>query len=69
MVRRFLDSHGELVLVFGLGLLAQAELWLDREWAADKYELAPVALAMTAVLLLRIRRPLLTLVLEIVRGS
>jgi len=61
-----LDSHGELVLVFGLGLLAQAELWLDREWAADKYELAPVALAMTAVLLLRIRRPLLTLVLEIV---
>jgi signal transduction histidine kinase len=61
-----LDSYGELVLVFGLGLLAQAELWLDREWAADRYELAPVALAMTAVLLLRLRAPLATLVLEIV---
>lgn len=54
------------MLVFGLGLLAQTELWVDREWAADRYELAPVALAMTGVLLLRIRLPLLTLVLEIV---
>ncbi|MBA2461591.1 MAG: histidine kinase, dimerization and phosphoacceptor region [Actinobacteria bacterium] len=66
MIRRFLDSYGELVLVFGLGLLAQAELWIDAEWAADRYELAPVALAMTAVLLLRIRAPLATLVLEVV---
>jgi signal transduction histidine kinase len=66
VVRRFLDSYGELAFVFGLGLLAQAELWLDREWAADRYELAPVALAMTAALLLRMRAPLATLVLEIV---
>ncbi len=51
--------------MFGLGLLAQAELWLDREWATDRHELAPVALAMTAFLLLRIRAPLLTLVLEL----
>src|SRR5680860_712290 len=65
MVRRFLTSYGELALVFGLGLLAQAELWLDEEWEADRYALAPVALAMTAILLLRIRAPLATLVLEI----
>jgi signal transduction histidine kinase len=65
VVRRFLNSYGELVLVFGLGLLAQAELWLDREWAADREELALLALAMTALLFLRIRAPLLTLVLEL----
>ena len=65
MVRRFLKAYGELVFVFGLGLLAQIELWLDQEWAADRYELAPVALAMTAILLLRIRAPLPTLLLEL----
>ena len=66
MTRRFLASYGELVLVLGLGVLAQAELWLDPTWAADRHELAPVALGMTAVLLLRLRAPLTTLVLEIV---
>ncbi len=65
MARRFLNSHGELVLVFGLGLLAQAELWIDRAWVADRYALSPVALAMTVVLLLRTRAPLATLALEI----
>jgi signal transduction histidine kinase len=66
VTRRFLASYGELVLVLGLGVLAQAELWLDPTWAADRYALAPVALGMTAVLLLRLRAPLATLVLEIV---
>jgi signal transduction histidine kinase len=64
VVRRFANAHGELVLVFGLGLLAQAELWIDHEWAADRYGLTPIALAMTAVLLLRTRAPLATLALE-----
>jgi signal transduction histidine kinase len=65
MVRRFVRSYGELVFVFGLGALAQAELWIDEEWAADRYALAPVALAMTAILLLRTRAPLVTLVREV----
>ena len=64
-MRRFLDSYGELVLVFGLGLVAQAELWLDPEWSENRYELAPIALAMSALLLLRLRAPLLTLLLEL----
>lgn len=63
MIRRFLGSYGELALVFALGALAQVELWVGAEWASDRRELAPLALAMTAVLLLRLRRPLLTLVL------
>lgn len=66
MTRRFLASYGELVLVFGLGLLAQVELWVDAEWADDRYQLAPVALGMTAALLLRLRAPLVTLALEII---
>jgi signal transduction histidine kinase len=64
-VRRLLASYGELVLVCGLGVLAQAELWLDTEWTADRYVLAPVALGMAALLLLRLRAPLLTLLLEV----
>jgi signal transduction histidine kinase len=63
-MRRFLASYGELVFVFALGALAQAELWLDDTWAADREELALVALAMTAILLLRLRAPVPTLVLE-----
>jgi signal transduction histidine kinase len=63
--RRFLSHHGELALVFGLGLLGQAELWVDREWEADRYLLAPIGLAMTALLLLRTRLPLVTLLLEL----
>jgi signal transduction histidine kinase len=66
VTRRFLASYGELVLVFGLGLLAQVELWVDAEWGGDRYQLAPVALAMAAALLLRLRAPLATLVLEII---
>ena len=65
MTRRFLASYGELALVFVLGALAQVELWVDAEWANDRYSLAPLALAMTAVLLLRIRAPLATLALEV----
>ena len=65
MIRRFLGSYGELVLVSGLGLVAQIELWLDSTWAPDRDRLAPLALAMTAALLLRVRAPLLALVLEI----
>jgi signal transduction histidine kinase len=61
MLRRFLGSYGELVLVFGLGVLAQAELWLDSRYAADRRGLAMLALGMTATLLLRVRLPLLTL--------
>jgi signal transduction histidine kinase len=61
MVRRLFGSYGELALVFGLGALAQVELWLDADWASDRRELALLALAMTAALLLRVRRPLLTL--------
>ena len=64
-MRRFLALYGDLVLVCGLGALAQAELWLDAEWAADRYELAPIALVMAALLLLRLRAPLLTLLLEV----
>jgi len=63
VTRRFLATYGELVLVFGLGALGQLELWLDAEWAADRHRLAPVALALAAVLLLRLRAPLLTLAL------
>jgi signal transduction histidine kinase len=65
MLRRVIRDHGELVLVFGLGLLAQLEIWLDDEWRDGRGGLALVALAMTAVLLLRLRAPLLTLALEI----
>ena len=64
-MRRFVRDYGELVLVFGLGLLAQLELWVDEEWAADRNALAPLALAMTAILLLRLRAPVATLVLEV----
>jgi signal transduction histidine kinase len=65
MVARLLRHYGELALVFGLGLVAQAELWLDREWASDRYALAPVAIGMSALLLLRLRAPLVTLLLEL----
>jgi signal transduction histidine kinase len=65
MVRRFVRAHGELALVFGLGVVAQAELWLDGIWADDRGALAVVALAMTAALLLRVRAPLVTLALQI----
>jgi signal transduction histidine kinase len=64
VIRRFFAAYGELVLVFGLGALAQAELWLDSEWAPRRGALALIALGMTAALLLRLRAPLLTLVLE-----
>jgi signal transduction histidine kinase len=65
VTRRFLAAHGELLLVFGLGALAQVEIWLDATWAADRRELALVALAMTAVLFLRLRAPLLALALQV----
>jgi len=65
MIRRFLRSHGELSFLFALGALAQVELWLDSEWSENRYELAPIALVMTALLLLRLRAPLLTLLLEL----
>jgi signal transduction histidine kinase len=61
MIRRLYGTYGELALVFGLGALAQLELWLDADWTSDRRELAPLALAMTAVLLMRVRMPLLTL--------
>jgi signal transduction histidine kinase len=63
VARRFVRSHGELVLVVGIGLVAQAELWLDHTWAAERRGLAVIALAMTAALLLRLRAPLATLAL------
>jgi signal transduction histidine kinase len=66
MARRFLRSYGELCFVFGLGALAQMEIWLDAEWADNSRAFALLALAMTAVLLLRLRAPLLTFVLEVV---
>jgi signal transduction histidine kinase len=66
VLRRFLSTYGELVFVFVLGVLAQVELWLDSEWAEDRRSLAPLAFAMAATLLLRIRWPLLTLVLLLV---
>jgi len=65
MIRRFLRAHGELSFLFALGALAQVELWLDSEWSENRYELAPIALVMTALLLLRLRAPLLTLLLEL----
>ena len=64
MIRRFLASYGEFVLVFGLGVLAQIELWLDDAWAADRKALSLVALGMTGALLLRLRAPIATLLLE-----
>jgi signal transduction histidine kinase len=64
VIRRFLASYGEFVLVFGLGLLAQIELWLDGAWAADRNALSIVALGMTGALLLRLRAPIATLLLE-----
>jgi signal transduction histidine kinase len=66
MARRFLDAYGELVLVVALGLAAQAELWLDPTWEEDRLALAPVALGMSVVLLLRQSAPLVTLAVEIV---
>ena len=65
MIRRAIRDHGELVLVFGLGLLAQLEIWLDDTWREGRGGLALVALAMTAVLLLRLRAPLPVLAAEI----
>jgi signal transduction histidine kinase len=64
-MRTFLRAHGELVLVLGLASLAQAELWLDPQWEGYRRDLAPVELAMAAVLLLRLRWPLPTLLLQI----
>jgi signal transduction histidine kinase len=66
MIRRFVASYGELVFVCALGALAQLELWLDAQWADDRRQLAVLALAMTAVLFLRVRQPLLTLALLVV---
>jgi signal transduction histidine kinase len=65
VARRFVRAHGELVLVGGLGLIAQAELWLDRTWAQDRRGLSVIALAMTAALLLRLRAPVATLALAV----
>jgi signal transduction histidine kinase len=65
VVRRFVRAHGELVLVFGLGVVAQAELWLDGTWADDRAGLSLLAVAMTAALLLRLRAPLATLALQL----
>ena len=65
MVRRLVRSYGELVLIASLGLLAQAELWLGAEWAGHRRALSLIALAMTAVLFLRIRAPLVALVLQV----
>jgi signal transduction histidine kinase len=65
MIRRAIRDHGELVLVFGLGLLAQLEIWFDDTWREGRGGLALVALAMTAVLLLRLRAPLPVLAAEI----
>ena len=65
MIRQFVRAYGELCFVFGLGALAQIEIWLDSTWAADRRGLALLALAMTAALLLRLRAPLLTFALEI----
>ena len=62
-MRRFISQYGELVFVCALGALAQLELWLDSQWADDRRPLAVIGLAMTAVLLLRVRWPLLTLLL------
>ena len=64
-MRRFAHVYGELLLVFCVGAVAQAELWLDATWAVDRRDLSVVALAMTAVLLLRTRLPLVALVLEV----
>ncbi|HEY7792656.1 MAG TPA: histidine kinase [Gaiellaceae bacterium] len=64
MIGTFRRTYGELCFVFALGALAQLELWLDAEWDDVSRRLAPLALAMTAILLLRLRAPLLTLVLE-----
>ena len=63
MQRKFLGEYGELVLVGGLGALAQAEIWLDAPNVDDRRYLAPLALGMTAALLLRLRAPLAALVL------
>jgi signal transduction histidine kinase len=65
VISRFFGSFGELVLVSGLGLLAMVELWLDDDWADHRRTLAPLALAMTAVLLLRLRAPLVALALQV----
>jgi signal transduction histidine kinase len=64
-MRQLLRAQGELLLVFVVGAVAQAELWFDATWAADRRELSVIALAMTAVLLLRTRLPLVSLVLEV----
>ena len=61
MLRRLREDYGELALAVALGLLAQAELWLDDTYADDRRRLAPLALAMTLVLLLRVRAPLVAL--------
>ena len=66
MIRRFVASYGELVFVCALGALAQLELWLDAQWSDDRRHLAVLALAMTALLFLRVRQPLLTLALLVV---
>jgi hypothetical protein len=63
VVRRFLTSYGELVFVCALGALAQLELWLDSQWSDERRPLALIGLAMTAVLLLRVRLPLVALLL------
>lgn len=64
-MRRFARSHGELLFLFLVGAVAQAELWLDATWTDGRRELSLVALAMTAALLLRARLPLVALALEI----
>ena len=64
VVRGFLRAHGELSFVILLGAVAQGELWLDGAWAEDRAVLAPIALGMTAALLLRVRAPVVALALE-----
>jgi signal transduction histidine kinase len=60
-VFRTLRTHGELTLAAGLAVAAQAELWLSDARVEDRRLLAPIALALCALLFLRVRAPLVAL--------
>ena len=60
-VLRTVRAHGDLALALGLAVAAQAEIWLSDARVDDRRQLAPLALAMCAAVLLRRRTPLVAM--------
>jgi signal transduction histidine kinase len=67
-VLKTLRAHGDLALAVGLAVAAQAELWLSDARVDDRRQLAPLALALCATVLLRRRAPLVAMAAVLAGG-